>query len=342
MQAQLTREEEEALAELNGHGTQLTQEGSQRPLELLMTQSQAMGSQEENARRRSTRRRYRELAQNLEERRSDYLRDPGLLLDSINEMNELQQTITTTTESSMDTKLLLAATQIAQERIQSLKIGRALFDVNAFITRLTGAANARPGSTLTEIGNLFGGYLDHAPALEFMLGPMDVTVTKRERAQRAAKEVAEKQVVKSRGLEEHAQVASQSDSSQTPKFVSEVFTVLRDLEEPVPLFEFVLNPRSFAQTVENLFYVSFLVKDSIAAVMFENDDSQDAMLYVIEGAQEPNTGPGSNVQKDDEDTSQRNQWIPSLTTDEWQGLCEYYQLTEPKYIAHRDYSHIPA
>jgi len=39
----------------------------------------------------------------------------------------------------------------------------------------------------------------------------------------------------------------------------------------VPLFEFAVNPKSFGQTIENLFYISFLVKDGFVRISFDDD-----------------------------------------------------------------------
>ena len=40
---------------------------------------------------------------------------------------------------------------------------------------------------------------------------------------------------------------------------------------PVNLFRFVVNPNDFAQSVENLFYLSFLIRDGECALEIEED-----------------------------------------------------------------------
>ena len=42
----------------------------------------------------------------------------------------------------------------------------------------------------------------------------------------------------------------------------------------MPYLKFIVNPVSFAQTVENMFYFSFLVKEGKAAI--ETDDNADS------------------------------------------------------------------
>ena len=56
-----------------------------------------------------------------------------------------------------------------------------------------------------------------------------------------------------------AQDLQEAEKQETDRNLDEVWGVLQQHGE-VPLLELVLNHRSFAQTVENLFSVSFLVR----------------------------------------------------------------------------------
>lgn len=54
-------------------------------------------------------------------------------------------------------------------------------------------------------------------------------------------------------------------------------------EPAVSLFDFAVNPRSFGQTVENLFYISFLIREGNAKVMVDGDG-----LPLLGNRSEPN------------------------------------------------------
>jgi hypothetical protein len=49
----------------------------------------------------------------------------------------------------------------------------------------------------------------------------------------------------------------------------------------VSLFDFTVNPRSFGQTVENLFYVSFLIKDGLVTLTMDEDGLPTLRMWFI-------------------------------------------------------------
>lgn len=58
----------------------------------------------------------------------------------------------------------------------------------------------------------------------------------------------------------------------------QLIKLVKNLRKPEVLYRFVINPHSFGQSIENLFYLSFLVKDGHCAV--EPDPRQGGVLTI--------------------------------------------------------------
>lgn len=66
-----------------------------------------------------------------------------------------------------------------------------------------------------------------------------------------------------------------------PTLIVEIFKLqnLLDEMETVNLFKFVVNPNDFAQSVENIFYLSFLIRDG--KVAFETQDGEPVICKTL-------------------------------------------------------------
>jgi len=91
--------------------------------------------------------------------------------------------------------------------------------------------------------------------------------------------------------------------------------------ECVPLFDFCVNPRSFGQTVENMFYVSFLIKEGKVGLDF---DSRGL----------PTLGIAEEKTVAERQETPRNQAVFTLDFDIWQQIVESYGI-EKSIIPHR-------
>lgn len=120
---------------------------------------------------------------------------------------------------------------------------------------------------LKKFGSQCMRYFHVPPKPTFLLGALekDIAITNKRKYTRATKvepEVAEKQRTKIRELDANAK---ETETNNTISEVERVFSVLKKVykklkQSPICFYTFVVNPESFSRTIENIFYVSFLVK----------------------------------------------------------------------------------
>jgi hypothetical protein len=118
--------------------------------------------------------------------------------------------------------------------------------------------------------------------------------------------------------------------------VENIFRMLKALykknsSSPICYFEFVTNPESFSQTIENVFYTSFLLAHGFARMFLDDDE-----LPVIEPVAGANIESlrsltSGNVQLVDEgpDDGECHQMVMPWTMQGWRDIVESFEITRP-------------
>ncbi|GFR41541.1 hypothetical protein Agub_g2254 [Astrephomene gubernaculifera] len=167
-----------------------------------------------------------------------------------------------------------------------------------------------------------------ARGMHCMLGPMDAKPKER----KAPVQRQRKQALGELEKPEEVQQIQSEEKQETDRNMTVMWDILR--EQPnrtAQMVRAICNHRSFAQTVENHFALSFLVRDNHVELL----DTEDGYyVRVIEGRQ----GPGGAAANKPNNTSDAlpNQYVPSMHMDEWDEMCEYLR-PEECLMPHRDY-----
>ncbi|XP_058400152.1 non-structural maintenance of chromosomes element 4 homolog A isoform X2 [Diceros bicornis minor] len=116
----------------------------------------------------------------------------------------------------------------------------------------------------------------------------------------------------------------ESHQEATEKEVERILGLLQtyfreDPDTPMSFFDFVVDPHSFPRTVENIFHVSFIIRDGFARIRLDQD-----RLPIIEpvNINEENEGIDQNTQI-------RNQGIIALSYRDWEEIVKTFEISEP-------------
>ncbi|KAF9926301.1 nuclear protein [Linnemannia zychae] len=249
--------------------------------------------------KRKVRQEYRKLITNTEANRKEFLEPTNNgLMETVDKANELYKNVFGTHEATLDAKLLVISAELGVQKSKQLRMGQGGFDENEYVTRLINKMgghdidNDQQAMDWAKIGKLAMKWTRKVPTMDFMLGPMAVehktrVVTQRTRVVRDPKDMRKPQELR------EEDIARQEN--ETTKNVLQINNILEGLNRKVNLFELVINPESFGQTVENIFYLSFLIRDGKASIT-EVDMADPNLGDVDEDGEEWVPAEGANIQ----------------------------------------------
>eukprot|EP00211_Chloroparvula_japonica_P007481 CAMPEP_0119159124 /NCGR_PEP_ID=MMETSP1310-20130426/53606_1 /TAXON_ID=464262 /ORGANISM="Genus nov. species nov., Strain RCC2339" /LENGTH=339 /DNA_ID=CAMNT_0007151753 /DNA_START=57 /DNA_END=1076 /DNA_ORIENTATION=+ len=282
-----------------------------------------------NRKLREVKRKLHELKDEVAQNTDTYLKqgDKTLLLALGKSQRGFQRIVDnkgSTNEASIESSILKNLANTSRKRAEALRIGRT-YTLDSFCDALRKKTNTPRGSDPSAVARLGTEcFRQRAPAPMFLLGPVSYHKERvqRERQVRQREDVG--RVQKASKLE----LDTKAEESVTTQRIVEVEKVLQKQNE-IDFYELVADPKSFSQTVENIFHFSFLVKEGTAGLQA----SEDGRL-VARATQPPSEEASTQQGKTD-----RQQCILTIDYKTYQQALEQKHLqNKDSVIPHRDYS----
>ncbi|KAI5454584.1 hypothetical protein NCC49_003478 [Naganishia albida] len=184
-----------------------------------------------------------------------------------------------------------------------------------------------------KIGWLAVARSHRAPGVEFMNGMMAVEHKKRVVNRKARQKQALAPEVRPQEIRQEDMTKAANPTITNTQALAKL---LEKQDEDLNLFEWLINPNSFAQSVENTFYTSFLVSTCMAAIDVREDGSGIPIIFSCE----PPTEEDKREQFDENGESIRDaltkrQVVFEMTMDIWKEAIELFDIKTSR-IPHRE------
>ncbi|KAM4703303.1 non-structural maintenance of chromosomes element 4 homolog A [Rhinophrynus dorsalis] len=290
--------------------------------------------------RRHIRHQYRELIQSMQQNRDDMLSSrSNKLTETLEEANKIFAGVSCAREAALDAQFLVLASNLGKEKANQLHADMTVFDPTSFaedllsfmgINRMENpesdsedeglARGYLPADSWQKLGTEAEKHFRRTPTFHYMLGSFKTeppVIRQRIERQKRSSKIEEKRAMPAqlKRMEESHQEATEKEVERILGFLQTYFK--EDPDTPISFFDFVIDPNSFARTVENIFHVSFIIRDGFARIKLDQDK-----LPVIEPIA-PNNELG------DKDNQPRYQGVISLSHQDWKELVETFEISEP-------------
>lgn len=288
---------------------------------------------------RSIRRQYRQLIYSVQQNREDIVNTASdSLTEALEEANVLFDGVSRTREAALDAQFLVLASDLGKEKAKQLNSDMSFFNHVAFCDLLLVFVGLNWVEDQREelsdcddsIALSFWGMVQkeatswmlRAETFHFVFGSF-----KAERSARKPRLEYHKRACKMEGngdmptklrkLDVHA------NQETTEKEVERILGLLQTYfqkypDTPVSYFEFVIDPNSFSRTVENIFYVSFIIRDGFARIRLDQD-----RLPILEP-----TNVSHGEEESDYCSFGRKQGVISLSLQDWKNIVSTFEISE--------------
>ncbi|GAB9464980.1 hypothetical protein Gpo141_00002401 [Globisporangium polare] len=266
--------------------------------------------------RRQVRYKQRELLTTMKESANDLAKlTTDTFQETTQQLDQIYDSVCYPREANLDASNLDELNSAVAKQSQALGASDLTkYDVADLIRATRQACGSEAQFDWTTLGSAAGACFRSAPEISFLFGLMDTQVVRKERKKaRRAKDDDDAQEAKP------SEYTSKTDRKDAQARRLEVLQNTMQETRKKHLFDVVVNPTSFTQTVENLFDMSFLVRNG--AVEIGIDNSGLPYLENHEGRAE-------------ESIPAQAQSIISITPAQWEEISGVWGIDEPL-VGHR-------
>ncbi|TRY73413.1 hypothetical protein TCAL_14658 [Tigriopus californicus] len=248
---------------------------------------------------------------------------------ALNEADALYSRVKHAEEAVLDAQICKQISRLCRQRAEGFSTNVQGFHAQEYANKLISVMNGSkdengnaiiPQLNWVRLGQATKGLFARGPSLQYMNGALTETKITNKTHLVKQKRMSQKEnihVTKSTALKETEKSDNLTEAMVQAAYGSLVTYFKANGKRPINYFEFVIDPQSFGSTVENVFHVSFLVKENRVRFSIQN------RMPFIEPVKRKTL---ETTQIGDEGNS-RNQAVLVLSMAQWRQLKQHLKIT---------------